>query len=186
MNNFIPAFIQEKYLKKEFNGDFESAVISFDIVGFTKVTDTLISKGKEGAEILAEMINEVFEPSIKEIYLNGGWITGFAGDAFTVVFPGVDPVYALSVSLRIRDIFADLSLVTKFGTFHLDIKIGISFGRVTWDIVTTNIRGIYYFRGEGIKRANLCQMHCKASQIIFDSKIKSVLKENIAFKRSGW
>ncbi len=185
MKNFIPAFIQEKYLKKEFNGDFKSAIISFDIVGFTKITDILISKGKEGAEILAEMINEVFEPSIKEIYLNGGWITGFAGDAFTVVFPGVNPVYALSVSLKIRNIFEDLALVTKFGTFNLDIKIGVSFGRITWDIVTTDIRGIYYFRGEGIKRANLCQMHCKASQIIFDSKMKSVVKEKITFNKSG-
>ena len=97
MKNFIPAFIQEKYLKKEFNGDFESAIISFDIVGFTKVTDTLISKGKEGAEILAEMINTVFEPSIEEIYLNGGWITGFAGDAFTVVFPGVESSCLFSI-----------------------------------------------------------------------------------------
>ncbi len=61
MHNLIPHFIYKQYQAGNYHG-------------------------KEGAELLADIINRVFDLMINAVYERGGFITGFAGDAFTAVF----------------------------------------------------------------------------------------------------
>ncbi|OQY47859.1 MAG: hypothetical protein B6242_03845 [Anaerolineaceae bacterium 4572_78] len=67
-------------------GDFYALTMFMDISGFTPMTEALMLHGKQVAEILSGILNDIFYPVIKTVYDNGGFITGFAGDAFTAVF----------------------------------------------------------------------------------------------------
>ena len=95
--------------------------------------------GKEGAEILAQIINRVFKPIIEAVYIRGGFITGFAGDAFTVIFPHHNQSTALSAcftALAIHRVFVTHgNQPTKYGTFTLAVKQGISAGTVEWGVI---------------------------------------------------
>ena len=52
-----------------------------------KLTQALMKGGHEGAEILAAILNRVFDLMVNAVYEYGGFISGFGGDAFTGVFP---------------------------------------------------------------------------------------------------
>ena len=130
MNNLIPYFIHEKLHKGESSGSMDAAALFLDISGFTGLTESLMQHGKEGAEILSNIINRLFTLPIQTIYSNSGFITTFAGDAFTAIFPG-NLYQALIASLDIKRIFSDLGeTVNQVGTFKLAVRTGISFGRV--------------------------------------------------------
>ena len=85
--NLVPYFILEKYAQQEQNGRFPATALFVDISGFSAITDQLMQHGQHGAEVLAGVMGAIFEPLISAIYGQGGFVTGFAGDAFTAVFP---------------------------------------------------------------------------------------------------
>ncbi len=87
MKNLIPKFIIEQFEKKCFKGELQAFTMFIDISGFTSMTETLMKHGKIGAEILADILDNLFTPAIISVYENGGFITTFAGDAFTAIFP---------------------------------------------------------------------------------------------------
>ncbi len=60
------------------------------------MTQTLMAHGKIGAEALAISLNTVFDPIIQTIHEQGGFVTGFAGDALMVVFPHHDGITAIT------------------------------------------------------------------------------------------
>ncbi len=62
-----------------------------DLSGFTRLTEKLMQKGPEGAEELSYILNHIFQPTVKLVYGQGGFIPYFAGDSFTAIFPGGDP-----------------------------------------------------------------------------------------------
>jgi len=83
MHRLIPAFILERFDRNQMNGEFQATAMFLDIVGFTAMTQALMSNGKEGAEVSADVINRVFTPAINTIYEQGGFVSSFSGDAFT-------------------------------------------------------------------------------------------------------
>ncbi|MDO9578343.1 MAG: hypothetical protein Q7J16_10700 [Candidatus Cloacimonadales bacterium] len=87
MKRLIPSTILESYQKNVFSGEFVAATIFIDISGFTAMTQALMKNGQEGAEILTSIINNIFNTAIDAIYDNQGFISTFAGDAFTAIFP---------------------------------------------------------------------------------------------------
>ena len=95
MSNLVPHFILESYAKNERNGRFQAAALFVDISGFSVLTDRLMVHGQHGAEVLAGVMGDIFEPLINAVYSQGGFVTGFAGDAFTAVFPDTDSSTAL-------------------------------------------------------------------------------------------
>ncbi len=161
MKNLIPRFIHDNYLAGTLTGQLEAATLFVDISGFTPMTEALMAFGDEGAEILSGILNRVFQPMVDAVYNRGGFITLFAGDAFTAIFP--QPVAqisnlcklgeqkalianlcynALTCARRIQTIFKQQGLQkTKAGDFALAVKVGASFGRVEWGIVGQSIAG---------------------------------------------
>ncbi len=127
MHNLIPHFIYEQYQAGNYHGKLEAVTLFLDISGFTAMTQSLMTHGKEGAELLADIINRVFDPTINAVYERGGFITGFAGDAFTAVFPMQPSVVhaACAAALAIRQTFAEIGRQqTKLGDFTLEVKPG--------------------------------------------------------------
>ena len=192
MKTLIPDYILSKYAKKKFSGDFEAITMFIDISGFTAMTQSLMHQGKEGAEVLTEIINRIFTPSIQLIYEYNGYITTFAGDAFTSVFPtyskeNKEVSQALFAALKIQKTFKKIGKQkTKFGTFKLEVKIGLSIGKVDWKIVKTDSVSGYFFRGKAINDAALCEQQAFAGEIITDKRLYKISNANAKHKKNGF
>jgi class 3 adenylate cyclase len=83
MHRLVPDFIQEQYAKEKLAGSFEACALFVDISGFTPITDAIMDHGQHGAEVLANIIQEVFDPLVQSVFEQGGFVTNLAGDAFT-------------------------------------------------------------------------------------------------------
>ncbi|MCK5599126.1 tetratricopeptide repeat protein [bacterium] len=187
MINLLPDFIQKKYEKSQVKGKFTAAVLFLDISGFTSMTEKLMEHGKEGAEIMSLMINNIFNEMISAVYKNGGFISTFAGDAFTAIFRGKYSVNALHSANSVIQDLKDISIQkSRFGTFNIGVKIGISYGTVKWGILGDKDGSAYYFQGDPIIAAAECEKHCSAGEVIFDDSILEMYKDAISYKkRSG-
>ena len=87
MRKIIPDFILTKFNNGEYKGNFLACTMFLDLSAFAKMTQTLMKNGKEGAEVLSEIINRVFTPAIDTIYRSKGFISTFSGDAYNALFP---------------------------------------------------------------------------------------------------
>ena len=119
MLNLIPHFIHNQYKAKNFEGEFDAMTMFMDISGFTTMTEELMQYDKEGAEVLSLILNKVFEPVVHNIYKRGGFISGFAGDAFTAIFPILhrkDAEDAKDFSYLLKPCFAAISIQKIFKT----------------------------------------------------------------------
>ncbi len=176
MRHLTPAFILEQFKKKQFKGEFQATTMFIDIAGFTWMTQALMDNGKEGAEVLAYVINKVFTPAIATIYAHGGFVSSFSGDAFTAIFPGdsVPVVQALSAAVRLRESFREKAeRQTRFGSFDLSVRIGLSHGDVSWGIIQHYSQNSYYFGGGAIMHSIESEQNAVTGEVIVDQRILS-------------
>ncbi|MCC7429758.1 tetratricopeptide repeat protein [bacterium] len=181
MKNLVPHFIVENFKNSVFKGNFEAVTMFVDISGFTKMTETLMESGEEGAEILSKILNKIFNPIVSAIYLRNGFISTFAGDAFTAIFQN-KVSEAIFTSQKIQVIFNRQSLQkTKFGNFELSVKIGLSFGKVDWAILGKKQK-TYFFKGKAIDFCAFAEHKAQKGEIVFDKNLP-VKHEKIAFEK---
>jgi class 3 adenylate cyclase/tetratricopeptide (TPR) repeat protein len=66
----------------------EGTALFADIVGFTRLTDTLVATlgPRRGAEELIRLLNGVYGALITQVHRYGGSVVGFSGDGFTCWF----------------------------------------------------------------------------------------------------
>lgn len=130
---------------------------------------------KDGAEVLAEALDSIFNPLVAQVYAHGGFIAAFAGDAFTVVFPLTNDdalLHALHVAFLIRDFFGRHGLIqTKYGQFEMGCKGGLSIGQVEWGILGSGIRHTHFFRGQAIDACALAEQCAETGDIILDKRL---------------
>lgn len=169
MSVFIPDFILSNYKEKKFNGVLTAFTLFIDIYGFSPMTRELASHGNEGAEILSQIINDIFTPSIEVISNNGGFIASFAGDAFTAIFEVSSAEYVLRAAFEINRVFNKHGLIrTKYGVFQLISKIGLSYGNIEFSIIETKYQNLWYFRGPAIDSCAIAQQKAGKMEIIAD------------------
>ena len=97
-------------------------------------------------------MNGVFDPLIQSVYERGGFVSGFAGDAFTAVFPD-SALHALAAGWTIQQhMQANTDYDTPYDRFSVSAKVGAAAGEVAWGIVTSKDgqRAAYYFQGTAI------------------------------------
>ena len=102
MHNLVPRWVAEHFHHDILRGRFQAAALFVDISGFTPLTEALLQHRRDGAEVLGQALNGIFGPLVAEVYVQGGFIAGFAGDAFTALFPYGRPSAGLEVSVRVR------------------------------------------------------------------------------------
>lgn len=169
MLNIIPRHIANEFRKDRTGGSFSACVIHIDISGFTAVTESLLSLGKEGAEVLSSTLNRVMKSVIGAIYRRGGFVTGFAGDSLTAVFPKDNSLIPLKCAEAIQNLFRLKGLLsTPAGDFKLSEKIGIASGLVTWGIVGSKSRKAFYYMGEPIRLSAAVADRCEPGEIVTD------------------
>ena len=169
VKQFIPYFIQEQFLNNRTCGHFNAYTIFVDLSGFTPLTETLMKEGNEGAEELSNSLNNIFEPMVRLVYQNKGFIPYFAGDAFTGVFEHTkDPIEIIQTACQLRALFVREGIKkTRFGDFEIGIKIGISFGEVRWGVVGESLKA-FYFRGPAINGCAAAEHYASGQEIILD------------------
>lgn len=161
--NLIPHFILERLEAGEQYGRFPATALFVDISGFTAVTENLMPHGQAGLETLVNILDALFPPLIQAVYERGGFITTFAGDAFTAVFPAsVEKAQAVAAGWQIQRAMANGRQTTPYGTFPFTAKAGLAAGEVQWDIVTAGDgqRALYFFQGSVIGQ---CVLQYKSS-----------------------
>ncbi len=169
MKHLIPQWLVRKIRKKAFHGQFDSYSIFVDISGFTAMTQSLMSGGKEGAEIISSIIDDLFTPAIESIQRYGGFITTFAGDAFTALFPLQPAWYALKTAFAIREHIQSYGQIhTPLGDYPLAVRIGLSFGEVEYRIIEIQKQMAYFFRGKAIDGCALAEHQAQKMQIVAD------------------
>ena len=77
MRKLVPPFILDRYLLGQFSGSLEAAGLFIDLSGFSRMADILSGHDRPGAEALAEVMRRVFEPLVRAVYSQGGFVIGF-------------------------------------------------------------------------------------------------------------
>jgi class 3 adenylate cyclase/tetratricopeptide (TPR) repeat protein len=116
----------------------EAVCLFADISGFTALAESLSLEGREGAELLASALSELFEPMVGSVLAQGGSIVGFAGDSFTALFPlpSVGPAPAAAAAWAIRQVVADRP-TRQIGRlrYTFGVKIGLASGSASWQVL---------------------------------------------------
>ena len=81
----------------------EGTSVFVDVSGFTKLSERLARKGREGAEQITDAIGRSFEAVLAVAYENGGSLLKFGGDALLLWFEGAGhPTRACRATILMR------------------------------------------------------------------------------------
>lgn len=182
MRNLLPHFIQDKFETQQDLGQNPAVTLFVDISGFTAMTETLMTHGDEGAEILSGILNQVFHPVVKIVYDSNGFITNYLGDAFTAIFPiASDTEFERHIAaymaafLKIQRSFQrNRHHPTSFGNFELRSKMGIGYGALEWGIVGQEEKA-FYFRGPAIDACVDSEKRCEKDELILHPSFNQYL-----------
>lgn len=162
MKNILPGFIVDKLKRKKYSGRLKASVLYLDISGFTRITEKLMLKGSEGAEILSDMLEGIYDPLAGIVYSYGGFIAGFEGDSFTAVFPGDREKAVLKAGFDMKGIIGSLE-------GSINAKICFSTGIFEWHIFRHREFYHYYFRGSAFEKVFKLAKKAKKGDILTDS-----------------
>jgi class 3 adenylate cyclase/tetratricopeptide (TPR) repeat protein len=179
VNPLVPEFILQKDALDQTSGTFEAATLVVDIAGFSSLTSKLMQHGREGAETLARALRFYFDPTVAAIEEGGGFITGFAGDSATALFPHTphrsSAEYALDAADRMLRFVEQNRLydTSRFGGFPFSIRVGLSWGRVDWGIVRVSPdRSYFYFIGPALESCAVVERMAKPGEVLLDTAFR--------------
>ena len=159
-HQLTPHFILKQHRHGATAGTFPAVALFVDTSGFTPLTSALMVHGTEGAEVIAAVLDEVLGPLIDIVYDHGGFVAGFAGDAFKALFPlehhgtplngdehrlsrfdgetrAAQALYqrALAAAWAIRQhVLTHARQTTRVGEFPLAVKVCVADGEIEWGI----------------------------------------------------
>jgi len=149
-----------------------------DLSGFTRLTESLMAIGPEGAEELSEVLNYIFQPTVELVYQRGGFIPYFAGDSFTAIFPSEHPdgphVVATAKSILARFEKEQNDPKSILSEHKIGIKIGLSEGKVEWGIVGQRRKG-FYFQGNPVDGCAQAQTRANSLEAVTDTAFLRLL-----------
>ncbi len=115
-----------------------AAVLFADLVGFTPMTEALTARGREGAEEMTRILDQVFTALIATFENHGGVVGKFVGDAMTVYW-AVEQDADLAIAIQ-RALACGLTLQaqmeafarvpTTVGSFRLAMRVGVAAGDI--------------------------------------------------------
>ncbi len=161
MRNLVPERVVKNLMAGKHKDTYKCFSMFVDVSGFTKTTEALMKHGQEGAEVLSDILRHLFDTTVSAVYNRSGYVTKYAGDAFTALFDeGEDPkktaVNVLdSAIITIRFFEENKIYRSKFGDFEFGVKVGLAYGECTCGIVGSEDEKTYYFSGSAV---DLCAM----------------------------
>ena len=181
-----PSSVLETYAANQLQEQGVAVCLFVDTAGFTPLTSTLVAHGAEGAEVLAQVLADIFTPLLALVYAQGGYVAGFAGDAFKAIFPGLgEESYqrAVTAAWQIRQqMLTNAVQSTRFGDFRFAVKITMASGPVEWRIWragdnSTGMaqRAALLFGGSALAQALAADPLAQADEIVMTAAVAAQL-----------
>ena len=105
----------------------EGVCLFVDVAGFTQLTEELARLGAVGAEKMANILNETFEPLLATCAAHGGEVVDFAGDAIFVIWWAPDDGMDEAALRATQCAFAlQAAIDVQPETDHRDVSVKIS------------------------------------------------------------
>lgn len=174
----VPDFILDRYKTGKYSGSFEGAVFYADISDFTKMTETLMKRGKKGAEELSSILNRFFGPFINGTYSVNGFVSCLEGDSIITVFPSFscEKAKVIDTVINAHKKFSKIKPpCLKKISRGISVKAGFSYGKIDWQIVHKHSQYAYFFMGEAVSGAISAGIKSSENEINFDRGSKDFL-----------
>ncbi|MEM7118172.1 MAG: tetratricopeptide repeat protein, partial [Chloroflexota bacterium] len=198
--HLVPHYILEKMAMGETNGRFRAVTLFVDSSGFTPLTSALMRHGTVGAELIAEALQRIFAPLVQMVHEQGGFIAGFAGDAFKGVFLLEGEAEwdvcqrVLQVAQQIRAyVLANATQKTDYGDFDLVVKASVGLGEVTWSVwqATESVedesqQAVYTFSGAALADCMDADAYAEAGDILLTTAVYETIPEVLAEAVGGY
>ncbi len=184
----VPNFILDQFQAGNQQGSIPGAGMFVDLSGFSAMSDALSKHGYAGSEVLASMMQAVFEPLVDAVYAQNGFVVGYIGDAVSVIFPEQDgqspaALRCLAAAQLIRAHFLARPLMpTSMGEFAISVKIGLALGESIWEIFRSinNDRASYCFRGPGMDNSARAEHQAVPGEIWLDAAMAGAVRDYIS------
>ncbi len=170
MRKLIPDFIINNYKEKKLKGTFDGIVMKIEITGFSTLIESFKEDYIENKEIIESLCENLFNPTLSEIYKTEGFYSSFTRDCFTFVFKKHTNIYnILKSAYKIKQ------------NLHF-VKICLSFGDISWKIEESLYNNVFSFSGTAITESAFLLDYCEKNDILFDKSIlKMISKEKIKY-----
>jgi len=114
------------------------------------MSEILSRQGNSGAETLSYTLNSIYTRGILSMIRgSGGFVSGFSGDSFAVIFPGTSIEKAEAFA---KDMLKRLALASASSNAGIEFKVGGSDGKIDWGIFGRERKG-WFFSGDAFRRA---------------------------------
>src|SRR5215207_9520956 len=110
----------------------DGSLLLFDITGFTPLTESLARRGREGAEELSNLLDNVFSQLLMDAEDEGADLLKWGGDALLLLFDGPDHGRrAARAGLRMHRALAQIGRAkTSIGRVKLRASAGVESGPI--------------------------------------------------------
>jgi class 3 adenylate cyclase/predicted ATPase len=195
---YIPSTVVREQLAEpvpgRIKGDYwDGSVLFADLSGFTALSEKHSSLGKQGAEEVSAIINNLFGAMLEEIHRYRGGLLKFGGDAITAFFDaatldeqhaGLACRAALAMQTRMEEFAA---LATRAGAFQLRLRIGVHSGRVFAAQVGDVEHVELVVTGRNINRVALAQEIAEPGEVVISTTTLALLDgANAEQRQSGF
>ncbi|MEO7913689.1 MAG: adenylate/guanylate cyclase domain-containing protein [Roseiflexaceae bacterium] len=172
---------------------WDGSVLFADLSGFTALSGTLSALGKQGAEEVSAIINNLFGALVEEIHRYRGGLLKFGGDAITAFFDSATlgerhAALASSAALAMQARMAEFAaLETRAGTFTLRLRIGVHSGKVFAAQVGDIEHIELVVTGRNINRVALAQEIAEPGEVVISNTTSALLPEaHVERRQSGF
>jgi len=172
---------------------WDGSVLFADLSGFTALSGTLSALGKQGAEEVSAIINNLFGALVEEIHRYRGGLLKFGGDAITAFFDSATlgerhAALASRAALAMQERMAEFAaLETRAGTFTLRLRIGVHSGKVFAAQVGDIEHIELVVTGRNINRVALAQEIAEPGQVVISNTTSALLPEaQVEGRQSGF
>ncbi len=163
----------------------EGSLMHCDVTGFTAMSEKLGEVGKEGAELMAGVLNQFFERMLAIAVSWGGIQIKFGGDAMLLYFPDEQHAQrAAACGLEMQSVMHEFSHVRIKDDYHkLRMRIGIHSGQFfvcSAGQVGTKVgqgEGLlhYYIVGKDVNKAADTEPMAEPGQVVVSTETYNLL-----------
>ncbi len=159
-----------------------------DITGFTAMSESLSQLGKEGAELMAGVLNRFFDRLLEVADRWGGVQMKFGGDALLLFFADREhAARAAACGFEMQAAMADFRLVSVGGQeYRLRMRIGIHSGRF-FSASVGQPEGVlhYLLLGPDVSRATMVEAAAQPGQVVASAETAALLSSRSRLKAAA-
>lgn len=167
----------------------EGSLVFVDISGFTSLSERLARRGRIGAEELTSVLDMVFAAMLEIVYLRGGYLLKFGGDALLLLFEGPDHVLqacAAVVEMR-RALRTASGTRTSVGKIALKMSSGVHTGSIDCFLVGDSHKELIV-TGPAATATTEMESTADAGEIVVSEAVRGLVPPSFigAARGNGW